>query len=54
MKILYLSDGTLADNEKLNQGFCNKYKDTKVGSMRCQQCKFFSNSNCLSIKNIKS
>lgn len=52
MKILYTSNGTLKDNENLKQGFCNKYKDTKIGSSKCQKCKFFNINNiCTNSKN---
>lgn len=53
MKILYTSNGTLTDNENLKQGFCKKYKDTKIGSMKCQKCKFFNNNICTNSKNNK-
>lgn len=51
MQILYISKGSLKDNENLKQGFCNKYKDTKIGSSKCQKCKFFNNSICTNSKN---
>ena len=42
MEILNLSNGTLKDNENLKQGFCKKYKEVKIGSSKCQKCKFFN------------
>ena len=51
MEILYTSDGNLKDNENLKQGFCNKYKTIKIGSSKCQKCKFFNNNICSNIKN---
>ena len=52
MIILYNSNGTLKDNENLKQGFCKKYKEVKIGSSKCQKCKFFNNSKCLNNANI--
>ena len=52
MKINYLSNGTLKDNENLKQGFCNKYKDIKIGSSKCQKCKFFNYSKCSNNANV--
>ena len=51
MKILNLSDGSLKSNEILKQGFCNKYKGVKIGSSKCQKCKFFNNNICTNSKN---
>ena len=53
MEILNLSNGTLKSNESLKQGFCNKYKTIKIGSISCQKCRFFNNSKCLNKWNQK-
>ena len=51
MIILHNSNGTLKDKENLKQGFCKKYKGVKIGSSKCQKCKFFNNSICTNSKN---
>ena len=51
MEILNLSNGTLEDNENLKQGFCKKYKGVKIGSSKCQKCKFFNINICTNSKN---
>ena len=51
MIILYNSNGTLKDNENLKQGFCKKYKGVKIGSSKCQKCKFFNKNICFNSKN---
>ena len=51
MKILDISDGSLKGNESLKQGFCNKYKGMKIGSSKCQKCRFFNDSTCTNSKN---
>lgn len=47
-----LSNGMSDQNSRLSQGFCNHYKDTKIGSLACQKCKFFKDSVCGSVKNL--
>ena len=51
MKISSLSDGSLKSNENLKQGFCNKYKGIKIGSIHCQKCRFFNDNICTNSKN---